>query len=140
MTLQISGKIAVDANVILSAVIGGRASHIFIYNSQLIFITTPSVMEEVNEYIPELARRKGLNQAMMERMLAFLDVQIVSNINDEADLIKAWDLMGDRDPDDVPLLALAIHEKCPVWSNDKHFQGVTPLVMVYTTADLLSRD
>ena len=43
--------------------------------------------------------------------------------------------MAARDPDDVPLLALALALEVPVWSNDNDFEegGVT----WFTTAELL---
>jgi len=48
---------------------------------------------------------------------------------------QAKELIGKRDPDDVQLLALAIHLKIPVWSNDNDFQGTG--VEWFTTAQLL---
>lgn len=43
--------------------------------------------------------------------------------------------MADRDPDDWPVLALALARQTPIWSQDKDFQvaGVT----VYSTGELL---
>ena len=45
--------------------------------------------------------------------------------------------MGRRDPDDVEILALALHTKIAVWSNDSDFEGVG--VEWFTTAELLAR-
>ena len=50
---------------------------------------------------------------------------------------KAEKRIGERDPDDIDLLALAIQLKIPVWSNDNDFEGTG--VEWYTTAELLKR-
>ena len=44
--------------------------------------------------------------------------------------------MGRRDRDDVELLAMAIHLKLPVWSNDNDFEDTG--TAWYTTASLLA--
>lgn len=44
----------------------------------------------------------------------------------------AFDLMKERDVKDTPFLALALQLGCPLWSNDKHFQGLEG-VLVYST-------
>ncbi len=41
------------------------------------------------------------------------------------------------DPDDIHLLALALKLNCPIWSNDKDFEGLG--VEVYSTLDLIRR-
>jgi hypothetical protein len=44
---------------------------------------------------------------------------------------------GRRDPEDVKILALGLHTKIRVWSNDNDFEGVG--VEWFTTAELLAR-
>ncbi len=44
----------------------------------------------------------------------------------------AFDLMKERDVKDTPFLALTLQLGCPLWSNDKHFQGLEG-VLVYST-------
>ena len=45
-------------------------------------------------------------------------------------------LIGWRDPKDVPVLALALRLRLPVWTEDRDFENL-PGVSVYKTADLL---
>ena len=45
--------------------------------------------------------------------------------------------VGQRDPDDIPILALALTLKVPLWSNDKDFEDAG--VEWYTTEGLLRR-
>jgi predicted nucleic acid-binding protein len=46
-------------------------------------------------------------------------------------------LIGGRDPDDIEILALTLHMKIPLWSNDNDFGGCG--IERFTTAELLSK-
>lgn len=66
-----------DANVILSAVIGGKALRIFRAEG-LEFVTASPVVEEVRRYLPVLAKKKALSLGLMEMVLELLPIEIVS--------------------------------------------------------------
>ncbi len=51
--------VAADANVLLSAVLGHAALRIFT-QTDVSVLTTPSVLREVREYLPVLARQYGM--------------------------------------------------------------------------------
>ena len=61
---------------------------------------------------------------------------IVRNEEFYKDKIKeAKELIGKRDPDDIHLLALALKLNCPIWSNDKDFEGLG--IIIYKTTDMI---
>ena len=61
---------------------------------------------------------------------------IVCNEEFYKDKIKeAKELIGKRDPDDIHLLALALKLNCPIWSNDKDFEGLG--IIIYKTTDMI---
>ena len=47
---------------------------------------------------------------------------------------EAFDIMQEIDPKDTPFLALQLI--CPLWSNDRHFQGLSQ-INVYDTKSLV---
>jgi predicted nucleic acid-binding protein len=55
----------------------------------------------------------------------------------EKSIAEAKRRIGRRDPDDVEILALALHFDLAVWSNDNDFEGAG--VEWITTAKLLAR-
>lgn len=55
-----------------------------------------------------------------------------------AEVMKAEQLIGLRDPDDVPVVALALALGYPVWTNDRDFDDL-PGVATVSTAELLAR-
>lgn len=124
-----------DANVILSALIGGRARLIFTDSRAPRCIATDTVASEVMEYLPELAARRGLRADVLRAALAAMPVDWQPLGSYAAFREDALDRIGQRDPDDWPTLALALALGLPVWSQDRDFEQVG--VRVYTTGELL---
>ena len=92
---------------------------------------------EVQEYAPILARKKRLSSDILLLAVAALPVSVVDQAVYAAALPRARKLIGERDPDDVDVLALALHMRLPLWSNDNDFEGTR--VEWYTTAELLRK-
>jgi predicted nucleic acid-binding protein len=128
-------KLAADANVLLSAVIGGRARLVFRHPGVQEILTTAHTFAEVEEYAPILAASRGLPADVLILAVAALPVTIVDRARYGGKLPEALRRIGRRDPDDAELLALALQFKIPVWSNDKDFNSAN--VDLFTTADLL---
>jgi predicted nucleic acid-binding protein len=129
-------ELAADANVLLSALIGGRARRVLDHPAVERVLTTEATMAEVHEYAPRLAQRKRLPLEIVLLAAATLPVEIVPRSAYVGSVARAQKLIGHRDPDDVEILALALRFRLPVWSNDNDFEeaGVT----WYTTASLLA--
>ena len=69
--------------------------------------------------------------------VASLPVSIVARQVYAGSMARARKRIGKRDPDDVELLALALHFEVPLWSNDRDFEGCG--VEQITTAELLKK-
>lgn len=126
-------KLAVDANPILSAIIGGNARSVFLAE-KIVFYTTAFNFKEVEKYIPVLAIRRNLLLEDLYMALSVLPLSIcdMEFYNDKINQAKK--LIEKRDADDIHLLALALKLNCPIWSNDKDFEGLG--VRVYGTLEL----
>jgi predicted nucleic acid-binding protein len=134
-TLKSIEKLAVDANPILSALLGGNARTIFLSTANLACYTTLFNFREVEKYLPLLSSRRGLPLDELFLALSLLPLMVCDEGYYARELKKGRRLIGGRDPDDAPLLALSLKLKCPLWSNDKDFEEIG--VTVYTTSDLL---
>jgi predicted nucleic acid-binding protein len=91
----------------------------------------------VEEYACVLGRRKKLAPEALMLAVASLPVSIVAREIYAESVAQARKRIAGRDPDDVDLLALALHFKVPLWTNDNDFEGCG--VELFTTADLLKR-
>ena len=134
MTSESLKRAAADSNVILSAVIGKAALRIFI-RPELELITTQFNLGEVEEYLPRLARKYRLDERALVWQLKMLPIHAFAENHYKSHLEKAERLLNDRDPDDIHLLALALKENIPIWSNDSDFEKLS--IPVYTTAKFL---
>ncbi len=130
-------RLAADANVLLSAVLGGRAKAVLQHRDVEEVVTAEVTFEEVQEYAAQLARKKRLALDLVLMAVAALPVRVVAREGYAAALPEAEKRIGKRDPEDADILALALHLGVPVWSNDNDFEGAG--VEWFTTAQLLKR-
>jgi predicted nucleic acid-binding protein len=130
-------RLVADANVLLSAVIGGRAALALRHHAVEQVFTPSAAYDEVFEYVPTLARKKRLELDTLLLACAALPVTVVERSEYEAKLPTAKRRIGRRDPDDVDVLALALYLDLAVWSNDNDFEDSG--VEWHTTAELLKK-
>jgi predicted nucleic acid-binding protein len=131
-------KLAVDANPILSAVIGGKARSVFLDGGHISFYTTVFNFKEVEKYIPALASKRSLPLDDLYLALSTLPISVCDVEFYKDTLKKARALIGERDPDDIHLLGLALKLSCPIWSNDRDFDDVG--ITVYSTLALIRKN
>ena len=129
-------RLVVDANPILSALLGGNARRVFFESAVEEFAVPERVLAEVRTYIPTLALKAGLHAAALELLLTLLPLSPYPEASYRRSIPEAARLIAHRDPGDVPPLALALHLDTPLWTNDRDFTrtGVT----LFTTAQLLA--
>ena len=130
-------RVVADANVLLSAVIGGRAKAVLEHPDIDEVLTTQSALEEVQEYAAQLASKRGLSLDIVLMAVATLPVHLVEREAYEDSIAEAKRRIGRRDPDDVEIPALALQSGAPVWSNDNDFEDAG--MVWFTTAELLAR-
>lgn len=134
MTSENLKKVAVDSNAILSAVIGKAALQIFLHSDSE-FVTTQFNLKEVQEYLPRMAAKYELDERLLLWQFTMLPLRNFPEKYYKSHFAQAKKLLKGRDPDDLHLLALALKEKIPIWSNDKDFENLS--VPVYSTAQFL---
>ncbi len=130
--------------MILSALIGGAAQHIFLAYPEFVkeLATTEHTVREVIGYIPKLAkkptvRKASISEADLYFALVVAPLTIYSKDFYKDRLKEAHKRIEARDPEDVDLLALALKLRAPIWSNDQDFRGLG--IQWWTTARLLKR-
>jgi predicted nucleic acid-binding protein len=130
-------RLAADANVLLSALVGGRAR--LVLTSPLIteVLTTEKTLAEVEEYAIVLGRKKKIRDDVLLLALAALPVTVAVPSEYTASLRRARRRIARRAPDDVDILALALQLNIPLWSNDRDFEGTG--VELFTTEGLLRK-
>lgn len=128
-------RLIVDANPIISALLGGAALRAFWSPSLKELATTAFTMGEVLSYLPHLARKISVAEEMLRFTLELLPLTVHGKEVYQNQMAEARRRIGKRDPNDVDLLALVLALGYPLWSNDRDFEGTG--VALFTTASLL---
>jgi predicted nucleic acid-binding protein len=108
---------------------------VFERGPELVVVTTEVTIAEVEEYVPEFAQRYRLEIDDLRRALVNLPLERYSERDYQSHVREARRYLTQRDPDDIPLAALALKLRVPIWSNDKDFRELP--IEVYPTAKLL---
>jgi predicted nucleic acid-binding protein len=127
-------EVAVDANPMMAALLGGIAARVLAVPT-VSFLTTERTIWEVRKYLPVVAERLGDIEEGLLRDLEDTAVETVPALFYQAAMPTALAAIGQRDAKDAELLALALALQIPIWSNDRDFQNIRG-VTVYTTAEL----
>lgn len=94
----------------------------------------------LNPHAPMMRRRAHLSPEAFGLLLGLVtsQVEVILDTQVRPWLAKAHQVLGERDPGDVPFLATAYAVPCDgLWSDDADFQ-IVPDVPIWTTASLLT--
>jgi predicted nucleic acid-binding protein len=128
--------LVVDANPILSALLGGVARDV-IFSGKFRLYSTQHTLFEVAKHLAFLAKRLELPESDLFQEYQLLPIIACQPDQYHSALAEANRWIGGRDPIDVPILALAISLRCRLWTDDRDFDGIS-VVSVVRTADLLA--
>jgi predicted nucleic acid-binding protein len=118
--------LVVDANILVRAVLGRRVREIIETHAEQAKFFVPEVAyAEAEEHVPAVVIRRGGDPERAVRFLRSLS-GLVDLIGSEVygDFeSSARERLGDRDPEDWPILASALAIGCPIWTEDTDFFG-----------------
>lgn len=124
--------IVVDANIILSALLGGKPSSI-LFDGRFQFVTTEFTLKEVEKYLPRMEKKLDIPEEKFHSLLNKLPVQICNKDFYKNKLKEAYKMMAHIDEKDIDILALALQLETYLWSQDKDFEkcGYKKLLKTY---------
>ena len=94
--------LVLDANILVRAVLGRRVREIIETYAEQASLFVPEVAYvEAEQHVPALVTRRGGDPHKAVRL----------------------ERLGDRDPEDWPILASALAIGCPIWTEDTDFFG-----------------
>jgi len=124
--------VIVDANIILSALLGGKPSSI-LFDSRFQFVTTQFTLSEVKKYLPRLEKKLRVPQKELIFLLSQLPLRVHGRDFYKDKVEKAKKMIAHIDREDVDILALALKFETYLWSQDKDFEkaGYQKLLKTY---------
>lgn len=127
-------RIVVDANVILSALLGGSA-RFALFDPRFEFVTAEFTFQEVRKYLPYVAEKSDVPLTEIKNALLLLPISMYSKEYYQHALRRARNALKDIDPHDADILALYFVEDTYLWSEDRGFEKVTPRLRLLKTRD-----
>jgi predicted nucleic acid-binding protein len=118
--------LVLDANILLRAVFGTRVRQLLeTYDEVAAFFSPDACFDEAQEYVSDLAERRGVDSSLALSVLAELSRVIVPV---DKSLYESYERLAReriqrRDPDDWPVVAVALMLDIPVWTEDRDFFG-----------------
>ena len=128
-------KLVLDANIFISALIGGKAAEL-LFNPNFDLLTTERTTWEVKKYIPQLAEYSEDTSAHLLFLFELIPVRACQSNEYEKSLSIARSIIGSRDPCDVDILALTLETRVPLWSNDADFENINEITL-FKTEDII---
>jgi len=118
--------LALDANILVRAVLGKRARRILeAYTGVVQFLVADVAVEEARSHLPGVLAKRGLDP---QPALSVLDALVEKLEVIDLEVYAAWEngakqRLKNRDLDDWPVLAVALTFGCGVWTEDADLFG-----------------
>ncbi len=128
-------SIVVDANILISALIGGENQRI-LFSNNYEFLTAEFTILEVEKYLSLVSKKTGFSEDEIRFALRLFPIQIFNNTFYSKFISKAKELIEKIDPKNVDILALTLATGYRLWSNDAHFEGIKEIQLL-KTGDLI---
>ena len=118
--------LVLDANILLRAVFGARVRQLLeTYEDVAGFCSPDACFREAEEYVPDLAKRRAVDSSVALTVLQEVSRIVVSvdrSLYEDYEEL-ARERIEHRDPDDWPVVAVALMLDIPVWTEDQDFFG-----------------
>lgn len=133
-------ELVIDANILISALIRDSHTRHFLLLSGHSFSAPEYIFEEINSHIEEIKEKTFLSESDVKGILS--NIMILGNIKviPLAELYEYCDEAKRISPDidDTAYFALALKQKCAIWSNDKELKEKQDIVKVYSSKEVLN--
>ena len=127
-------RIIVDANIILSALLGGGARFV-LFSRRFEFVTTEFTLDEVKRYLPLVETKSGVPVGELQKMISLLPIIVYPKTHYRRALTRAKKAITHIDPHDADSLALYFIEHAYLWSEDRDFEKIKPPIRILKTKD-----
>lgn len=130
-------ELVVDANIVIAALISPRGHTADLFFAEGVELYAPEfLLEEIEEHKDEILSKTGFSEQECEQALAFLAgmVRFVPLAEFLQFIPRAREIAPDQD--DAAYFALALQQRCALWSNDARLKS-QPVIKVLNTFELI---
>jgi predicted nucleic acid-binding protein len=118
--------LVLDANILMRAVLGRRVRELLeAYEDVANFYSPDVCFDDASHYLPQVLQKRGLNPefglAVLEHVGGLVESVDRSLYSDYESLARQR--VETRDPDDWPVVAVALLLDLPIWTEDRDLFG-----------------
>ena len=138
-----SKALVLDANILVRAVLGKPVRDLMeAYSGRAAFFVPEAAYAEAEEHLSALVAKRGGDP---QKALVFLHalsglVKLIGRETYGEFEVVARERLGQRDPDDWPILAAALALGCPIWTEDTDFFGCGVAIWTSRSVDMFLRE
>lgn len=117
-------KLVVDSNRIMAALIKNSTSREILLDEKYDFVGVSFSQYEIRKHQKLILKKAEISEKQYQVTfnLVFSKIKLFDENEVQLKFLeKAFAIMKEIDETDTPFLALALQEKCVIWSDDKHF-------------------
>lgn len=132
-------KLVADTNRIIAALIKDSTSRKILLNKNFQFTSIVFTKTEIKKHEEEILQKSRLSEQEYAELFEklFKKIELVDEKDIKTQFVKKGiKIMKNIDESDSLFVAIALQEKCAVWSDDKHFLKQKK-VKVLTTKELI---
>jgi len=140
--MSVGRGLILDANILIRAVFRTKVRDILErFANEANFFSPEACFEEARRYIPALCKKRGLDASLALSVLRHVG-KLVLPVSHSLYADREADARGrieNRDPDDWPVVAVALMFDFPVWTEDKDFFGAGVATWTSSTVEVYLR-
>ena len=118
--------LVLDANILIRAVFGRRVQEILEFYENVASFCSPDVcFQDARKYIPDLSERRSVDAAIGLTVLeeiGRIEEPVDRSLYEDFENIARERVLA-RDPEDWPIVAVALLFDFPIWTEDQDFFG-----------------
>ncbi|PIN74282.1 hypothetical protein COV20_01545 [Candidatus Woesearchaeota archaeon CG10_big_fil_rev_8_21_14_0_10_45_16] len=130
-------RVVIDANILIAMLVKPGLPIDLFFDTRLSLLAPRLLFEELESHKEEILQKSGFTKEEFDWLFLVLkhNITVVS----EQDFLQCREeaVSVCPDPKDVIYFALALYQKCPIWSNEKGLKKQEK-VIVYAMHDLIS--
>ncbi|MGV8176427.1 MAG: PIN domain-containing protein [Candidatus Bilamarchaeaceae archaeon] len=128
--------LVVDTNIIVAAILGGAKTRELLFDRRLNLYAPEYMFEEIYKHEKEFLDKSGYEPEKFRKIVGMVASKISVMPKEEYEHHKNEALRITPDKDDWPFIALGLHARMMIWSNDKKLKE-QKYVRVVSTDELV---
>ena len=132
-------SLVLDANILIDAVLGTRVLAILeAFEDEVTFFSPDVCVSDAGRNISEICKKHGFDELLALRILKRVEriVEVAEQRTYTKEQRDALERIQDRDPDDWPVIAVALSLNLPIWTEDRDFFGCGVATWITNTVEI----